>query len=228
MGRIRVLDRSGISPSARAAFHTHSRHERRDRAAQFRFSQDQVRCLGAGLLLDLALAQDFGVSSRAAFATGRHGKPFLRDHPQFHFNLSHAGDLVVCATSRRPVGVDVETVDGRAVHLARSHFTADEVDFVFGRGPEAEAVRFTTVWALKESYLKYRSCGLSVRLNTFCIRSRRGVTGLTPSGEAPLLRSATTPDGGSVIAHCGHEEIDLLPPFLRPRDLIAWAEENLG
>ena len=41
--------------------------------------------------------------------TGQNGKPEIEGHPEIHFNLSHAGELVVCAMSAQyPVGVDVQ------------------------------------------------------------------------------------------------------------------------
>ncbi|MDQ6812000.1 MAG: 4-phosphopantetheinyl transferase, partial [Actinomycetota bacterium] len=49
---------------------------------------------------------------------GAHGKPELAGR-ELHFNLSHSGDVGLVAVSReRPVGVDVERIDGRRDVLA--------------------------------------------------------------------------------------------------------------
>ena len=44
---------------------------------------------------------------------GEHGKPYLQDYPEVHFNLSHAGNRVMCVVSPEPAGCDIEGVESR-------------------------------------------------------------------------------------------------------------------
>lgn len=92
------------------------------------------------------------------------GKPYFADCPRLRFNLSHSGDLWVCAFAREPVGLDIQQQDNRRWEaLAARYFHPREVQFVRTRG----AAAFFDVWSAKESYLKYLGCGLRRPLNGF-------------------------------------------------------------
>ena len=80
--------------------------ERREKVMRYYFEIDRCRCLGAGLLLVNAL-REAGVSDMKLRYLSN-GKPVLANEPDVHFNLSHSGNLAVCAVSDHPVGVDVE------------------------------------------------------------------------------------------------------------------------
>ena len=45
-----------------------------------------------------------------ALAYGPFGKPFLRELPNIHFNISHTKGLVVCAIGMTSVGIDAEKI----------------------------------------------------------------------------------------------------------------------
>ena len=86
------------------------------------------------------------------------GKPVFSGAAPFHWNLSHAGDLAVCAVSSLPVGVDVE--ERTAVDAA-----------LFLRLPPEEqrwcahqSDAFFTLWTAKESLVKSRGEGLAALL----------------------------------------------------------------
>ena len=45
---------------------------------------------------------------------GEFGKPYLRDFPELHFNVSHSGTKMVLAISHEmPVGIDIEQIKSR-------------------------------------------------------------------------------------------------------------------
>ena len=140
--------------------------ERKRRIEGCRLLKDRRLSLGAGILLSVGLAR--AGASDADVAYGEGGKPFLPGGEAF-FSLSHSGDMAVCAVSCAPVGVDVEAV---------RHFRDDLAAFVFHQG-EIEAVRadgndpdgrFTALWTVKESVMKYDGSGL--RLTPKRIRVR--------------------------------------------------------
>ena len=91
---------------------------------------------------------------------GQHGKPFLKNHPQVHFNISHCDGLAVCAFSDAPVGVDVERIDVFKDSIVRKVLTKEEQEFLsFYKGKEAYNELFFRFWTLKESWLKQDGSG---------------------------------------------------------------------
>jgi 4'-phosphopantetheinyl transferase len=129
-------------------------------------AEDRVRCVVAEALL----RQIPGFSPEKLTKTPK-GKPCFGDGGAVHFNLSHSGQWVVIAYGSRPVGIDVEKIcwDSGKENLARRYFTADEQDYVFGRGPQGCAARFFEIWTAKESYLKYIGTGLRKALDSFSV-----------------------------------------------------------
>ena len=137
---------------------------RQARAAAFRRREDALCCLAAEALLHLAMKRS-GISPDAPIARTPEGKPYLPDHPDFHFSISHSGTWAVLAWGDAPVGVDVEKLDlTRPVEaLARRYFAPDEQQRILREGPEA----FYRVWTAKESYVKKLGSGLRLPPNSF-------------------------------------------------------------
>lgn len=96
-------------------------------------------CLGAGILLDMAVRDYLSEDSKDVYQpddiqlpspfdheilTGPQGKPYIKDMEDFFFNLSHSGDMAVIAVSDREVGVDIQKLN---------HFNDSLVDHVFNK-----------------------------------------------------------------------------------------------
>ena len=86
------------------------------------------------------------------------GKPVFTDHPNCHFNLSHSGEMVLCALSDRPVGADIEIVCPRKREFPAYVFKGEEYDRYLALGGDWNA--FYTLWTEKESIIKYTGEGL--------------------------------------------------------------------
>lgn len=90
-----------------------------------------------------------------------HGKPYLEGN-SLHFNLSHSGNIVVCAVSDREVGVDVqESVPVSHEKLWERFF--EEREKVLLRGCESDEERealFYRLWVQKEAYGKLTGEGI--------------------------------------------------------------------
>lgn len=150
--------------------------EETDRASRLRREQDQEKFILARGALRVILSKYAGAPPETiAFANNTFGKPFLIHpavRPVLSFNLSHSGDLVLCAvTVSRQVGVDLEQL--RPIQnmqtIAQRYFAADEISF-FGKFPFQEQPRaFFQIWTRKEAYIKARGHGLSIRLESFSV-----------------------------------------------------------
>lgn len=122
--------------------------------ARFIIARGSLRMLvGAALVLD---------PRQVVFSSGVHGKPYVAG-AELHFNLSHAGDLIVCALSReRVVGVDVEYADRRldAIGLAQRYFSETEYRQLLDFNIENRDAAFLRMWVVKEAYIKMTGRGL--------------------------------------------------------------------
>lgn len=117
-----------------------------------------------GLLRTLQHSQRLPLALQYRF--GSHGKPEIVDFP-LHFSISHSGDYVLCVSSEREVGADIQQlqpVDSRK--LAGRFFTEKERTALEECSSEAEKQRlFFRMWAEKEAYGKLTGQGVIAVLN---------------------------------------------------------------
>ena len=110
-------------------------------------------------LLAVGLRELYGMElNRAGLSYGQHGKPYLRNHPEIHFNISHCEGLAVCVFSDTETGVDVERI---------REVKEKVIPKVFDRAEQEIFYRF---WTLKESYVKQSGQGMTVKLTDFAFQ----------------------------------------------------------
>ncbi|RKT77555.1 4'-phosphopantetheinyl transferase [Terracoccus luteus] len=132
-----------------------------------------------------------------------HGRPRLFDHPGLHLSLSRTTSLVVVAATRRgPVGVDVERVDGVAfdgfaeVALHPDERHPPDAGALGPAGRVADAVS----WVRKEAALK--SLGVGLRVDPASMTTPRAGVPLTvvPRSPTVVVHDVATPVDGHVCA----------------------------
>lgn len=99
------------------------------------------------------------------FEPGANKKPQLREAPQLHYNVSHAGDWVLLAVAGAEVGVDVERLDPQfAFHeLLDYSFNPAEKDFI-ERSPVPYQA-FYQLWTRKEAFVKATGRGIDAEFS---------------------------------------------------------------
>lgn len=134
---------------------------RKDKADFYLRASDQRLSVGAGLLLQRGLADCKLAGQETEVAFGQYGKPYLPNHPEIHFNLSHSGSLAVAVFADTDVGCDIEQVGQADMALAEKFFCAGEYAYLV-RQQEGEArdTAFCRLWTLKESFVKATGLGL--------------------------------------------------------------------
>ena len=145
---------------------------RKQKIASFRHAESQRLSLGVGLLLVLALVEE-GIDGRQArIAEGQWGKPFLPDHPNLHFCLSHSGKWAMCALGNRPLGCDVEATGRGNEKLTKRFFHPEEQQALAMLAPDTRPEwqrEFARIWTRKESWLKADGRGLSLGMESFSV-----------------------------------------------------------
>lgn len=143
--------------------------EERARADAYRRQEDRDRYHVAHTALRRELARRIGASPsdvplvRADCPTcgGPHGRPGLAGDP-LHFSLSHAGDLVLLAFARVPVGVDGEVEPELSVVAEVSGaLHRRERDELGALPARLRPAAFARCWTRKEAYVKGTGTGLA-------------------------------------------------------------------
>ncbi len=157
---------------------------RRQKAERLKQPAAKAACLGAGLLLQLALREAEtqsdnwytvsqilekllpGAPLPVEFTYGTHGKPFLKNYP-YYFNLSHSGEYVVCALSEREIGIDIQIhKDDNVMKLAERFFSPKECAALKKYPEEERQKHFFELWTKKEAYGKLTGAGIAEVLET--------------------------------------------------------------
>ncbi len=148
------------------------RREKTDRLSIF---EDKCRSVGAWELLRIALSEHGIKAETEVFSEKENGKPFLVNHPDIFFNLSHSGNTVMCAVSDTEVGCDVQKITSSDLRIADRFFHESEAKALSKISDENERrILFFRMWTLKESYIKATGRGFSLPLRDFCISLENG------------------------------------------------------
>lgn len=131
----------------------------------FRNWQDAQLSLLGRLLLRYGLQVNNVCEEKDTIGYTPYNKPFLTDC-DIKFNISHAGELVVCALSDYiDVGIDVEVISDINSEDFESQMTSKERSFI--RNGEDSNHIFFDYWTQKEAVIKANGKGLSIPLKSF-------------------------------------------------------------
>ncbi|WP_152555666.1 4'-phosphopantetheinyl transferase family protein [Methylomarinum vadi] len=145
--------------------------DEQERQAVERMRRPEVlsRYLETRARLRLKLSEYLGHDpAKIQIARTEHGKPYLPDHPELSFNLSHSGEnLLLAVTSRAQIGVDVETIRPRKGldGLARKCFADTELNYWRSLPEERQTIAFYRLWTAKEAFVKATGRGIALGLD---------------------------------------------------------------
>ena len=137
--------------------------QRREAALRYVKESDRKLSLAAFLLLQGALEKEYGIMEPPLFSFGPHGKPFLRDYPDIHFNMSHCSEAVLCIVSDSPVGCDIETVE-KSLDMDLCKYCCSPLEIEAILSSDNPEVAFCLLWTRKEAFLKWTGEGLTDNL----------------------------------------------------------------
>lgn len=118
--------------------------------------------LGAGILLKKGL-EEYGLDVDRIII-GDNDKPYIESAHGLEFNVSHSGNMAVCAFSDAPVGIDIEPTKKFSANLVNSVYKEGEIKYIKYRSKNQndEDCLYTKLWTIKESIMKYYGKGLSM------------------------------------------------------------------
>ncbi len=171
-----------VPPDALEKYFACLSKEEKSRANRFRFANDQRRFIvSRGALRHILACQLHQSPDQINFCYGEYGKPFVGKLPDaqrssllqtecdFHFNLTHSGELALCALGhRRKVGIDIESIRPikRLDSLIDRCLSDREKTQVKAQSADDQPHAFLQTWTCKEAYLKAIGLGLTQSMKT--------------------------------------------------------------
>lgn len=148
---------------------------RRQKTDRYVFDKDRRLSLGAGILLEKALADNGIDSSGLTFCKSEYEKPFFEELEDFHYNLSHSNERVMCLVSSYECGCDVEAVRSADIELAERFFSPCEYEYLKNTADvQRRDEEFIRLWTMKESYIKAAGTSIANELSSFSVVSENG------------------------------------------------------
>ncbi|AQS04673.1 4'-phosphopantetheinyl transferase family protein [Clostridium beijerinckii] len=145
--------------------------EKKFKIKKFINQKDKIRTLIGEILIRTIIVEKLKIDNKCIrFSKNEYGKPYLKDYPNFNFNISHSGEYVLCVVDNKPVGIDIEEIKYiEYEEIAKRFFTAREFDYIVNQELCFQLNSFYEIWTLKESYIKCLGQGLSIPLKSFSI-----------------------------------------------------------
>jgi len=138
--------------------------DRQDFVRRNKNDKVKLASLYAELLLRYGLNQYYNITDELIFDRHDDGKPYLSNHSDIEFNISHTSDMVMCGISDKgSIGVDVEHIRKVNKRTALKIFSSNEIAYV-NDSDDISQTRFLEIWTKKEAYTKYLGTGLRYNL----------------------------------------------------------------
>lgn len=137
--------------------------ERHSKVLKYVHIQDRKASMYAALLAQYELTQLVGNNLHFSFT--EYGKPYLTEHSDICFNISHTQGSVLFAYTKsvespNEVGVDIEIIKNAPLSVMNSTFHKNEREFVY-ENTNNSTNRFYTIWTRKEALFKAKGTGLT-------------------------------------------------------------------
>jgi 4'-phosphopantetheinyl transferase len=132
---------------------------RKDKMLQYKHLKGRVQNGLAYLLLIKALQEEGIFNELPEFSYNEHGKPFLKNYPEWYFNISHCKTAVCCVLSKKEIGIDIEEIAAYKESLA--DYICNENEFAELQNSENQAEAFYRLWTMKEAVFKMLGTGIT-------------------------------------------------------------------
>lgn len=147
-------------------YYTLMDQNKRERVDRYLYMDDKKRTVAGEMLARREISQWCQVNeSSITFSVNQYGKPYIQN-PSVHFNISHSGDMVVCAIDHMPIGIDVEKIRQIDLSVAKRICTEREQEYLnncksYERFKDDIYKCFFEIWTLKEAYFKCNGTGIT-------------------------------------------------------------------
>lgn len=158
----KIININDITDTEYNYFYSLMSDEKKARVDKFRFTDDKKRTIAGEMLARRMIADYCNIHVEDInFYTNEYGKPFAKNL-DVEFNISHSYNLVICAVSDKPIGVDIEKIREIDELVISRVCTDNETNYVCDRSlsHQESLKRFFEIWTFKEAYFKCIGTGI--------------------------------------------------------------------
>ncbi len=153
--KIYSLDITTVSEDEAELWYSQMNSEKKLAADRLLNADKRLSKIAADALCRKAISENCGIPcDEIVFGISENGKPYSVN-AQIKFNVSHSGNLVICAVSEKEIGIDVEKIRTVNPRACEKFATAKEIDYI-----NSSSDGFFRIWTLKEAYFKCIGTGL--------------------------------------------------------------------
>lgn len=157
-----IINIRDISPEEYDRYFLLMSPEKQQRVERFRFEDGKKRTVAGEMLARKMINSKKHIDEeKIIFKTGANGKPYTKS-VDICFNISHSDELVLCAVSETPIGVDIEKIRDINSSVIKYSCNEKELGYVYedGISKEESLKRFFEVWTYKEACFKFKGTGI--------------------------------------------------------------------
>lgn len=132
--------------------------KRREKALRFRHNGGRISCILGYLLFLYGFRNIHKETALPDFDVTSYGKPYLKDYPDIHFNISHCNGAAACIFSNMAVGLDIQEMREMSDSILNKVCSNEEIEQIQSSAePDLE---FCRVWSVKEALSKLSGKGI--------------------------------------------------------------------
>ncbi len=132
---------------------------RKEKMLRYKHLKGQIQCGLGYILLIHALREEGIFKEMPEFSYNEHDKPFLKNYPGWHFNISHCKTAACCVLSHRDIGIDIEEVKEYKENLAAYICNNNELKSLHDSNNKSDD--FYKLWTRKEAVFKMLGSGIT-------------------------------------------------------------------
>lgn len=130
---------------------------RKQKALSYGSESDRISCGVSYLLLQYAIKENYGFFETDEFFYGKVGKPYLSQHSNIFFSISHCRNALCCCVGKNEMGVDIQDIRPYKERTARRVCTENEKNLL--NSSDNPDRLFSIMWSVKESVGKMTGHG---------------------------------------------------------------------
>lgn len=170
---------------------------RKEKADRYKNSNGFINCVAAYFLFLKGYNELYGYNDSPDFTLDDNDKPYLIEHPEIYFNISHCKDAIACVFSDSEIGIDVQEIRAYRENLALRVCSEKEIEQINSSTDKAR--EFNKLWTVKEAISKINGVGIS-----------QDLTKISVSHATCFTEYVTDNICMSVASHNAHDTINIV------------------